>query len=86
MSIKLKKLLNITKPSEKITEIKILSEGFFSSLAKLFKGKDTLKKSKKLRGALSGLNNSLTDLEKALQKETGRKVKLQKIKFSDLYK
>tara|TARA_A100001015_G_C14850548_1_gene656284 strand:+ start:206 stop:466 length:261 start_codon:yes stop_codon:yes gene_type:complete len=86
MSIKLKKLLNITKPSEKITEIKILSEGFFSSLAKLFKGKDTLKKSKKLRGALSGLNNSLTDLEKALQKETGKKVKLQKIKFSDLYK
>ena len=86
MSIKLKKLLNITKPSDKITEIKILSEGFFSSLAKLFKGKDTLKKSKKLRGALSGLNNSLTDLEKALQKETGKKVKLQKIKFSDLYK
>tara|TARA_A100001515_G_C4455757_1_gene171827 strand:- start:301 stop:561 length:261 start_codon:yes stop_codon:yes gene_type:complete len=86
MSIKLKKLLNITKPSKKITEIKILSEGFFSSLVKLFKGKDTLKKSKKVRGALSGLNNSLTDLEKALQKETGRKVKLQKIKFSDLYK
>ena len=86
MSIKLKKLLNITKPSKKITEIKILSEGFFSSLTKLFKGKDTIKKSRRVRGALGGLNSALTDLEKALQKETGRKVKLQKIKFSDLYK
>ena len=86
MSIKMKQLLNFTKTKEKITEIKILSEGFFSSLAKLFKGKDTLKKSKKLRGALGGLNGALTDLEKALQKETGKKVKLQKIKFSDLYK
>lgn len=86
MPIKMKQLLNLTKTKEKITEIKILSEGFFSSLVKLFKGKDTLKKNKKVRGALSGLNGALTDLEKALQKETGKKIKLQKINFSDLYK
>ena len=86
MSIKLKKLLKLKESKEQITEIKVISEGFFSSLIKLFKGKDVIKKNKKIRGSLGKLNSALGELERAASKEFGKPVKLQKINFKDLYK
>ena len=86
MSIKLKKLLNIKESKKQITEIRVISEGFFSSLAKLFKGKDVVKKSKKIKKSLSGLNSAISNLEKAASQEFGKPIKLQKFKFKDLYK
>ena len=87
MSIKLKKLLKIQEIKQQITEVRVLSEGFFSSLAKLFKGgRGSIKKSKKVYGSLKDLNGSISELERALQKETGRRIKLQKINLKDLYK
>ena len=69
--------------------------GFFTSISNFFKEvaeekrKLELKessKSKKVRGALGGLNSALTDLEKALEKESGREIKMKKIEEEDLYK
>ena len=45
-----------------------------------------IKKSKKVYGSLKDLNGSISELERALQKETGRRIKLQKINLKDLYK
>ena len=72
--------------SQQLTEIKVLSEGFFSALKKLFKGKDVLKKNKKVRSSLGKLNSALSELEYHASKEFKKPIKLQKITFKDLYK
>ena len=66
----------------------VLSEGFFDKLSKLVGKlkpiqKNKLKKSKKLKLALSGLNKSVNDIEKAFSDIYGTDVKLDKFKLSD---
>jgi hypothetical protein len=66
----------------------VLSEGFFDKLSKLVgklkpNQKNKLKKSKKLKSALSGLNKSVNDIEKAFSDIYGTDVKLDKFKLSD---
>ena len=66
----------------------VLSEGFFDKLSKLVGKlkpiqKNKLKKSKKLKSALSSLNKSVNDIEKAFSDAYGTDVKLDKFKLSD---
>ena len=66
----------------------VLSEGFFDKLSKLVGKlkpiqKNKLKKSKKLKSALFGLNKSVNDMEKAFSDIYGTDVKLDKFKLSD---
>ena len=66
----------------------VLSEGFFDKLSKLVGKlkpiqKNKLKKSKKLKSALLGLNNSVSDIEKVFSDIYRTDVKLDKFKLSD---
>ena len=65
----------------------LLNEGFFNKLFKSFKIdsklKDKVKSSFGVRKKLKKLNNSVSELEKALENEFGRKIPLEKFKLSD---
>jgi|TARA_R100001377_G_C3081830_1_gene72698 hypothetical protein len=66
----------------------VLSEGFFDKLSKIIgklkpSQKNELKKNKKFKSALLGLNNSVSDIEKAFSDTYGTDVKLDKFKLSD---
>ena len=66
----------------------VLSEGFFDKLSKLVgklkpNQKNKLKKNKKLKSALLGLNNSVSDIEKVFSDIYRTDVKLDKFKLSD---
>ena len=66
----------------------VLSEGFFDKLSKLVGKlkpiqKNKLKKSKKLKSSLFGLNNSVSDIEKVFSDIYRTDVKLDKFKLSD---
>ena len=69
----------------------ILSEGFFYSLRKFAKKlkpneKKDIKKSSKVKSALSSLNKSVGSMEKAFKDTYGVDVKLDKFKLSDFLK
>ena len=69
----------------------ILSEGFFDSLRKFAKKlkpneKKDIKKSSKVKSALSSLNKSVGSMEKAFKDTYGVDVKLDKFKLSDFLK
>ena len=66
----------------------VLSEGFFDELSKIIgklksNQKNKLKKNKNFKSAVLGLNNSVSDIEKAYSDIYGTDVKLDKFKLSD---
>jgi len=65
----------------------LLNEGFFNKLFKSFKIdselKDKIKSNFGVGKKLKNLNNSVSALEKSLEKEFGKKITLAKFKLSD---
>ena len=78
-----------------MNQTNLITEGFFSKLAKMFnlssKEEKTLKKNKKFMKSFKDINSSLSDLEKMMNKEmeiygSKKKIKLNKFKLIDFIK
>ena len=82
MSVKLKELITI-KPKQK----KLIAEGFFSKLKRMFGFKpnqiNKLKKDRKFKGHISNLNKNWDDLATMIEKDYGQKVKFEKFTIKD---
>jgi hypothetical protein len=69
----------------------ILSEGFFDSLLKIFKGHPELKNNKKIKNNIKDLNKKVSNLEQMMNDELAsfgskEKIKLKQHKLSDFIK
>ena len=78
-----------------MNQTNLITEGFFSKLAKMFslssKEEKTLKKNKKFMKSFKDINSSLSELEKMMNKEmeiygSKKKIKLDKFKLIDFIK
>ena len=77
----------MSKKKSYMNQSNLLGEGFFDKLFKLFKidskVKNKVKSSSSVKKQLKKLNNTVSDLEKALEDEFGYKIPLDKYKLSD---
>ena len=85
----------MSKKNSYMNQTNLITEGFFSKLAKMFslssKEEKTLKKNKKFMKSFKDINSSLSELEKMMNKEmeiygSKKKIKLDKFKLIDFIK
>ena len=85
----------MSKKNSYMNQTNLITEGFFSKLAKMFslssKEEKTLKKNKKFMKSFKEINSSLSNLEKMMNDEmktygSKKKIKLDKFKLTDFIK
>ena len=77
----------MSKKKSYMNQNNLISEGFFDKLFKLFKTdskiKNKVKSNPSVKKQLKKLNNTVSELEKALENEFGYKIPLDTYKLSD---